>query len=53
MQKPDPPEPVEFDIPAVATADGDLTLSWYREPGRGGNGRGCQVREVWLMRKVD
>jgi hypothetical protein len=53
MQKPDPPEPVEFDVPAAATGDGELTLSWYREPGRGGNGRGCQVREVWLIRKAD
>lgn len=46
------PEPLfEFDIPAAATADGELTLKWYREPGLGGNGRGCQVSEVWLMRR--
>jgi hypothetical protein len=51
MKKPDPPEPVEFDVSPSATADGELTLSWYREPGRGGNGRGCQVREVWLIRQ--
>jgi len=36
MQKPDPPEPVEFDIPTATTADGELTLSWYREAGRAG-----------------
>ncbi len=51
MEKPVPFRPVEFDVPAPATADGELTLTWRREPGRGGNGRGCQVAEVWLMRK--
>ncbi|MGD9856166.1 MAG: hypothetical protein AB7U20_14575 [Planctomycetaceae bacterium] len=46
------PEPLfEFDIPADATADGKLTFTWHREPGLGRNGRGCQVSEVWLMRK--
>jgi hypothetical protein len=53
LKKPDPPEPLEFDIPAAATADAELTLRWFREPGRGGNGRGCQVREVWLVRQAD
>lgn len=51
MAKPAPIRPVEFDIPRQATAKGYLTLSWYRELGLGGNGRGCQVSEVWLMRK--
>jgi hypothetical protein len=46
-----PYKPVEFDIPAEATRNGTLELSWTREPGRGGNGRGCQVSEVWLMRR--
>jgi len=46
-----PYKPFEFDIPAEATADGELTLTWYRESGLGGNGRGCQVAEVWLIRK--
>lgn len=46
-----PYKPVEFDIPAEATRSGTLELSWTREPGRGGNGRGCQVSEVWLMRR--
>jgi hypothetical protein len=50
--KPAPTEPQEFDIPPETTADGELTLKWFREPGRGGNGRGCQVREVWLIRKA-
>ena len=46
-----PIRPVEFDIPKSATAGGKLKLSWSAEPGRGGNGRGCQVAEVWLMKR--
>ncbi len=45
-----PPAPQEFDIPAEATAAGRLDLAWTREPGLGGNGRGCTVAEVWLIR---
>ncbi len=44
-------EPLEFDIPAAATAGGELTLSWTQTAGRGGAGRGCQVAEVWLLKK--
>jgi hypothetical protein len=44
-------EPLEFDIPAKATAGGGLTLTWNQEPGVGGAGRGCQVSEVWLIKK--
>lgn len=52
MEKPMPFRPVEFDIPAGAlSADGELKLSFTRESGLGGNGRGCQVAEVWLIRK--
>jgi hypothetical protein len=51
FKKPAQPVPVEFDVPHQATADGKLTLSWRQEPGKGGNGRGCQVAEVWLIRK--
>lgn len=47
--RPWPPVPQEFDIPHAATAAGELNLSWTREPGLGGDGRGCQVSEVWLM----
>ena len=43
IAKPMPVQPLEFDIPGEATANGELTLSWSREPGLGGNGRGCQV----------
>ena len=53
LAKPNPPAPLEFDIPPAATADGELTLTWNQEPGRGGGGRGCQVAEVWLMKKPE
>jgi hypothetical protein len=51
IKKPVPVRPMEFDIPARATADGELTLQWFRRPGLGGNGRGAQVAEVWLIKK--
>jgi hypothetical protein len=53
MVKPFPFKPVEFAIPPTATATGELTLSWFGEPGLGGNGRGCQVSEVWLIKEAD
>jgi len=46
-----PQEPVEFEIPKEATQDGELTLTWYREPGLGRAGRGCDVSEVWLIKR--
>ncbi len=49
--KPVPVVPLEFDIPVEATHGGELTLRWNREGGLGDNGRGCQVSEVWLIRK--
>ncbi|HRJ71384.1 MAG TPA: hypothetical protein PLS03_04130 [Terrimicrobiaceae bacterium] len=51
IDKPDPVAPLRFDIPLEATAGGVLTLSWNREPGLGGEGQGCHVTEIWLMRK--
>ncbi|QDT76293.1 hypothetical protein [Lacipirellula limnantheis] len=48
--KPQPVAPVEFDVPAAATAGGELTLRWQSNPERGGPGRGCQIAEVWLLR---
>jgi hypothetical protein len=51
IAKPVPYRPIEFDIPREATRSGVLNLAWTREPGQGGNGRGCQVSEVWLIRK--
>jgi hypothetical protein len=44
-------EPVEFEIPSEATRDGELHLAWNQEPGTGGSGRGCEVAEVWLIKK--
>lgn len=52
MPKPQPPKPLEFDIPSEATSHGQLTLTWHSDPDRGGAGRGCQIAEVWLL-KVD
>lgn len=50
IPKPPPGEAVTFPIPSTAlTPTGTLLLTWRREPGLGGNGRGCQVAEVWLM----
>ena len=51
LDKPPLPRPLEFDVPPPSTADGALTLRWTKEPGKGGNGRGTQVAEVWLIRK--
>jgi len=49
---PNQPEPkrLEFVIPPVATKGGELRLRWNRPTGLGGNGRGVQVSEVWLIR---
>jgi hypothetical protein len=51
MAKSTPVRPVEFNIPKQATAKGELDLTWTGEPGLGGNGRGTQVSEVWLIKK--
>ena len=51
LLKPHDMSPLEFDIPSAATRSGVLDLFWYAEPGLGGNGRGCQVSEVWLIKK--
>ena len=42
---------MEFAIPPEATRGGYLSLSWTAEPGLGGNGRACQISEVWLIRE--
>jgi hypothetical protein len=47
--RPWPPAPQEFDIPAAASAGGELNLVWTGEPNLGGDGRACQVSEVWLI----
>ena len=51
IDKPMPIKPLEFDIPQAALGKSELELEWTRMPGLGGNGRGCQVAEVWLIRK--
>jgi hypothetical protein len=50
IKKSDPIAPTKFEVPSAATTDGIVELKWNQEPGRGGNGRGCQVAEVWLIR---
>ena len=45
-------QPVEFAIPSEATQGGELRLTWSRPAGLGGNGRGVQVAEVWLLRET-
>jgi len=51
ISKPFPFKPVEFAIPPAATRSGELLLSWFAEPGLGGNGRRCQLSEVWLLKE--
>jgi hypothetical protein len=51
LAKPVPFRPLEFNLPQEVTASGKLALSWFREPGLGGNGRGCQVSEIWLIKR--
>jgi Glycosyl hydrolase family 20, domain 2 len=51
ITKPNPIAPIEFQIPKQATQSGELNLSWYREASLGGNGRGCQIAEVWLIKE--
>jgi Glycosyl hydrolase family 20, domain 2 len=51
IAKPNPIAPIEFEIPKAATQSGELNLSWTREAALGGNGRGNQVAEVWLIKE--
>ncbi len=51
LTKPFPFAPLEFNIPPAETRSGELTLTWSVEPGLGGNGRGCQLAEVWLIKE--
>lgn len=46
LPQPQPIEPVDFDIPKAATADGVLELRWEFV-----RRRGCQVGEVWLIKE--
>jgi hypothetical protein len=51
IDKPPVGQPVTSPIPRGAIRNGELLLTIRREPGFGGNGRGCQVAEVWLLRE--
>jgi hypothetical protein len=51
ISKPVPFKKLEFVLPRTVTANGELSLSWSGEVGVGGNGRGCQVAEVWLVKE--
>lgn len=51
LAKPTPQATLEFEIPRVAYPGGTLTLEWSGKPGYGGNGRGCQVAEVWILKQ--
>ncbi|MGO9203178.1 MAG: hypothetical protein ACLQM8_21870 [Limisphaerales bacterium] len=53
LTKPRPFKPLEFPLPQAATREGKLRLSWFGEPGLGGNGRSCQVSEVWLIKEPE
>jgi hypothetical protein len=53
LLRPWPPRPQEFSIPREATSKGKLTLAWTGEPGSSGDGRGCQVAEVWLLPSLE
>ena len=51
MAKPRPIRPLEVEVPKEATQDGELTLSCWGVPGRGGPGRACQIGEIWLVKR--
>lgn len=51
LTKPLPQAPVEFEIPREAYGTGALSLEWSGKPGYGGNGRGCQLCEVWILKR--
>jgi len=51
ISRPEPLRPIEFVLPEAATRQSTLTLTWFGEQGVGGNGRSCQVAEVWLLKE--
>lgn len=52
MPAPSPTRRLTFAIPAIVTRNGKLRLECHQPPGaaQNGNGRGCQIAEVWLIR---
>ncbi len=51
LARPTPIRPLDFDVPAEATAAGSLTLKWALEPGTGGFSSSVALAEVMLIRK--
>jgi hypothetical protein len=51
LSRPVPFKPLEFLIPPAATANGELELTFSKEPGLRGNGRGLEIGEVFLIRE--
>jgi hypothetical protein len=51
QKAPNPMGPLEFDVPRAATAGGSVTIQCQQPEGsaQNGNGRGCQISEVWLV----
>jgi len=53
IDKPNPMKVLEFDIPEGSiTPGGELLLTWSAPAGQGGNGRGNEVAETWLIKVV-
>jgi hypothetical protein len=52
MPAPSPTQRISFAIPTTVTRNGKLRLECHQPLGacQNGNGRGCQIAEVWLVR---
>jgi hypothetical protein len=50
MPAPSPTRQITFAIPPIITHNGKMRLECHQPPGaaQNGNGRGCQIAEVWL-----
>lgn len=55
MVPPQPTQRISFAIPAAVTKAGQLRVECRQPAGlcQNGNGRGCQIAEVWLTRRVN
>ena len=52
FKKPDPLGPLVFELPCNSTSTGSLRVSCHQPSGIAGNGRNCQISEVWLVRNI-
>lgn len=54
MEAPQPTQRISFAIPAAVTRGGELQVECHQPAGicQNGNGRGCQIAEVWLTRNA-